>query len=248
MSPPRRAVAHTREFLADTLTPLGVYRRLAAASPYRFLFESVTGGEQVSRYSFLGAWPAEIYRLYLDRVERARRPRGDSPEAPLAALRAAVEASRRRAAGATSAAASWAGSATTWCGCSSGCRRGRRTATAAGGAGGAFDRVVVSITPASGCSASPTIEGEGVARRRRAASTSWTRCCGAASEPRGGARRPCRRRRCRRPVSRAGVLRRGVRRAQEHIAAGDIFQVVLARRFRCPTPARRWRSTRACGW
>ena len=30
---PRRAVPHIREFLADSLTPLGVYRRLAAISP-----------------------------------------------------------------------------------------------------------------------------------------------------------------------------------------------------------------------
>ncbi len=59
-----------REFLADTLTPLAVYRRLRDLSPRRFLFESVTGGEQVSRFSFLGVAPREIYRLYPDRLER----------------------------------------------------------------------------------------------------------------------------------------------------------------------------------
>ncbi len=64
-----RAVPHTREFLADTLTPLGVYQRLSQLSPWRFLFESVTGGEQVSRYSFLGAAPRAVYRLYPDRLE-----------------------------------------------------------------------------------------------------------------------------------------------------------------------------------
>ncbi|MCB1057659.1 MAG: anthranilate synthase component I, partial [Acidobacteria bacterium] len=63
MTGPRRAIPHTREFLADSLTPLGVYRRLARTSPSRFLFESVTGGEQVSRFSFLGAAPRELYRL-----------------------------------------------------------------------------------------------------------------------------------------------------------------------------------------
>ena len=65
---PRRAVAHTREFLADSLTPLALYRRLAEISPVRFLFESVTGGEQVSRFSFLGAGPRRLVRLYADRV------------------------------------------------------------------------------------------------------------------------------------------------------------------------------------
>ena len=43
---PRRAVPHIREFLADNLTPVGVYRRLAESSPCQFLLESVTGGER----------------------------------------------------------------------------------------------------------------------------------------------------------------------------------------------------------
>jgi len=85
---PRRAVPHLREFLADSLTPLGVYRRLASVSPVRFLFESVAGGERVSRFSFLGAGPAAIYRLYADRLEVERDgARRDLPGPPLAALR-----------------------------------------------------------------------------------------------------------------------------------------------------------------
>ncbi len=38
----RKAKLHVREFVADTLTPVAVYERLAALSPVRFLFESVT--------------------------------------------------------------------------------------------------------------------------------------------------------------------------------------------------------------
>jgi anthranilate synthase component 1 len=88
-----RAVPHFREFLADTLTPLGVYRRLAALSPTRFLLESVTGGEQVSSFSFLGAAPREVYRLWPDRLERERDGRReDLPGAPLAALARVVGA------------------------------------------------------------------------------------------------------------------------------------------------------------
>jgi anthranilate synthase component 1 len=68
----RRATPHLREFLADSLTPLGVYRRLATSSRFRFLFESVTGGDQVSRYSFLGADPTETYSLHPDRLEVTR--------------------------------------------------------------------------------------------------------------------------------------------------------------------------------
>ncbi|HEV2852908.1 MAG TPA: anthranilate synthase component I [Thermoanaerobaculia bacterium] len=84
---PRRAVPHIREFLADSLTPLAVYRRLASISPHRFLFESVSGGERVSRFSFLGAAPREIYRLYPDRLEVERGKRSEAlPGAPLDAL------------------------------------------------------------------------------------------------------------------------------------------------------------------
>ncbi len=91
MSPPRVARPHTREFLADALTPLGVYRRLQGLSPLRFLFESVTGGDQVARYSFLGAAPRAVYRLWPDRleVEDADGRRG-LPGEPLAALREAL--------------------------------------------------------------------------------------------------------------------------------------------------------------
>ncbi|MFL6193187.1 MAG: anthranilate synthase component I [Thermoanaerobaculia bacterium] len=86
-SRPRRAVPHIREFLADSLTPLAVYRRLAEISPHRFLFESVSGGERVSRFSFLGAAPREIYRLYPDRLEVERKGKRKAlPGEPLAAL------------------------------------------------------------------------------------------------------------------------------------------------------------------
>ncbi|MCG8456694.1 MAG: chorismate-binding protein, partial [Holophagales bacterium] len=86
---PKRATVHVREFLADSLTPLAVYRRLARASPVRFLLESVTGGEQVSRFSIIGAEPLELYRLYPDRleVERGGLRRETVEGEPLEALR-----------------------------------------------------------------------------------------------------------------------------------------------------------------
>jgi len=64
----KRARPRVREFLGDSLTPVAAYRRLSPAHP-RFLFESVTGGEQVSRYSFLGGRPSELYRVFADRIE-----------------------------------------------------------------------------------------------------------------------------------------------------------------------------------
>ncbi len=84
----RLAVPLVRELLADGLTPLGAYRRLAELSPSRFLFESVSGGEQVSRYSFLGVAPRELYRLWPDHLEVERDgERRRLPGPPLAALR-----------------------------------------------------------------------------------------------------------------------------------------------------------------
>ncbi|MDI9632063.1 MAG: chorismate-binding protein [Acidobacteriota bacterium] len=85
----RQAVPHCRELLADTLTPLAAYRRLAPHGAVRFLFESVTGGERISRYSFLGAGAREIVRLYPDRLERERGyDREALPGPPLTALAA----------------------------------------------------------------------------------------------------------------------------------------------------------------
>ncbi len=47
---------------ADLLTPLGVYLKLANGEANSFLFESVAGGENLARYSFIGAGPEMIVR------------------------------------------------------------------------------------------------------------------------------------------------------------------------------------------
>ncbi|MEO6390292.1 MAG: anthranilate synthase component I family protein [Pyrinomonadaceae bacterium] len=51
-----------RSVLADLQTPVGAFMRVAAASPYAFLLESVEGGERVARHSFLGVDPSMIVR------------------------------------------------------------------------------------------------------------------------------------------------------------------------------------------
>ena len=108
----RRAVRpHTRELLAETLTPLAVYERLSALSPHRFLLESVTGGEQVARYSFLGAAPSVLLRLRDDglEVERPGAARERRSGAPLAALHEELAAFAPATGGAGSAAVPFAG-------------------------------------------------------------------------------------------------------------------------------------------
>ncbi len=50
-------VAVSRDILADMLTPVSAFRRLAAGGVRSFLLESVEGAEHVGRFSFLGARP-----------------------------------------------------------------------------------------------------------------------------------------------------------------------------------------------
>ena len=51
-----------REFLFDTETAVTAYQKLASP-PFGFLLESVVGGEQWARYSFLGSQPREAWRV-----------------------------------------------------------------------------------------------------------------------------------------------------------------------------------------
>jgi len=250
--PARRATPHIREFLADSLTPLAVYRRLAAVSDFRFLFESVSGGEHVSRFSFLGAGPSEVYRLYPDRLEAERDGRRRRlPGEPLAAL--------RRLLGEISA------------------EPGPIPFT--GGLVGYFGYDVIRLVerlphrppdpfdlPLALLARFDTlvifdhayqrvlaianeIEGEvsvGAAERELARLSRLLTAAGGG----GGVAMPGRTPRPLAPeiVGLDGpAFRRAVATAKEHIAAGDIFQVVLARRFRVPRrvePLRLYRALR----
>ncbi len=51
-----------KEILADLLTPVSAFLKVAEHSDYSFLLESVEGGEQVGRYSFLGKDPFLVLR------------------------------------------------------------------------------------------------------------------------------------------------------------------------------------------
>ena len=62
-----------KEIVADLLTPVSAFLKIAENSDYAFLFESVEGGEQVARYSFLGKDPFLVLRSHRGEtiVERA---------------------------------------------------------------------------------------------------------------------------------------------------------------------------------
>ncbi|RYG39240.1 anthranilate synthase component I [bacterium] len=51
-----------REILADVETPVSAWWKLAQGETYGFLLESVTGGENVGRYSILGVGPRAVLR------------------------------------------------------------------------------------------------------------------------------------------------------------------------------------------
>ncbi len=57
-----------RQILADMETPVSAFRKIDSGN-YAFLLESVEGGEQWGRYSFLGSNPSLVMRARHDRVE-----------------------------------------------------------------------------------------------------------------------------------------------------------------------------------
>jgi anthranilate synthase component 1 len=234
-----------RTFLADALTPLGAYRRLAALSPVRFLLESVTGGERVSRYSFLGVAPRELLFVHADGVEVVRA--GGAPErlpgAPLDALRARVGAFT-----APPAEVPFTGG---WVGFFGWdlvrllepkllASRGASDGDAPVAVLGRFDTVVVFDHVRQRVLAiANEVEAE---VDRAAAEADLERIAAALTGESGGggvelpAQPPAAA-----PLAPASLdgpgYQHAVRSAQEHILAGDIFQVVLARRFAAATTA-----------
>lgn len=77
-----------REVLADRLTPVSAFERIAGNGP-SFLLESVEGGERLARYSFLGSQPELVVRIRNGAVRVARDGDAtsyalDSSQTPLA--------------------------------------------------------------------------------------------------------------------------------------------------------------------
>mgnify|MGYP000492279199 CR=1 FL=1 len=102
----RSCVPIYREVLADIETPLSAYWKIAREEPYSFLLESVTGGENLGRYSVLGARPEVVLRAHGNRFERISN--GVSEELgegadPLVVLRSEME----RSLGCFSSPAAW---------------------------------------------------------------------------------------------------------------------------------------------
>ena len=69
-----------RELLADQETPVSAYKRVRKFlrerddASHTYLLESVEGGENIGRYSFIGGTPRTILRAYGRRVEIVSEP------------------------------------------------------------------------------------------------------------------------------------------------------------------------------
>src|SRR5436189_6258214 len=77
-----------KELMADLLTPVSAFLKIAEHSDYAFLLESVEGGEHVGRYSFLGKDPFVLLRARDGKtiIERGGETK-ESPEAYIEVLR-----------------------------------------------------------------------------------------------------------------------------------------------------------------
>jgi len=77
------------DLTADCETPLSAYSKLAQEKP-AFLFESIVGGENISRFSFLGAAPKKIFRIYSDQStiihKDGTQESFETPEDPLSLI------------------------------------------------------------------------------------------------------------------------------------------------------------------
>jgi len=80
-----------RQLVSDTLTPLSAYAKLQSGQA-SFLFESVVGGEQIGRYSFVGSDPFVQIHATGNRVEVTQAGQTDVHESadPLRDLEALV--------------------------------------------------------------------------------------------------------------------------------------------------------------
>jgi anthranilate synthase component 1 len=246
---PGVVVPVVRELLADGLTPVTAYATVAEEGEASFLLESVVGGEKWARYSFVGMAPERIVRGAGDRFETMH----EGGECKVERMADPWDGLRRTLAGCTPVGAE--GLPRFWGGAVGyvsydAVRRFEPTVGdknppqpgawdfefAIGGTLLIFDSLRQTLRVVEPCRIE---EGDdvrsaywrSVGRIERA--TQWLR---APLQPRPMA-----------PPRRDALLElppssfsrdaycRAVERCKEHIAAGDIFQVVLSQRFRVPS-------------
>src|SRR5699024_12265374 len=72
------AILVYRRLMADILTPVSLFMTLRKGAEHPFLLESVEGGEQLARYSFLGRDPFQILRYQQQQLTLQKQ--GEAPK------------------------------------------------------------------------------------------------------------------------------------------------------------------------
>lgn len=84
-----------KRLISDLETPVSAYLKLAAGRSNTFLLESVEGGEKLGRYSIIGAEPDAIWRASGDKAEVLHRGEFEPEGAPpLPSLKTFIDKSR----------------------------------------------------------------------------------------------------------------------------------------------------------
>ena len=89
-------VALSVKLTADSETPLSAYSKLSKLKP-TFLFESVVGGEQVSRFSFLGFSSSKLISCFQDYTEikdHSKDIKIQTPDDPLKLIEDEIEGTK----------------------------------------------------------------------------------------------------------------------------------------------------------
>ena len=230
-----------KEVVADLLTPVSAFLKIAEHSDYAFLLESVEGGEHVGRYSFLGKDPFLILRGRGGETLIERAGTTTTSEKPF------IETLRELMNGFqspfvpglprfTGGAVGYLGYETAgvvradgWRGAS--IAANRRATTQASCCSTPCSR---SITCSIAFCSSPTRASPATKTCARSISSPAPRS--SSSSASSSARCRCRASRPPRPLNLESNFTQPafeaiVRKAKEHIAAGDIYQVVLSQRF-----------------
>lgn len=232
-----------REVLADLLTPVSAFLKVAGSADHAFLFESVAGGEHLARYSFLGKDPFLVLRSAEGRTLRRRR--GLTEELPTPFLEALRELLARYRAPRVPGLPRFAGGAVGFLGYDTAAwfeptlERARAAHPKPAEAGDdaafmlfdtvlAFDHVrhrilvIANAAVEEGCDLEARY-ALALARIRFLEAELGRQLSEPAPAPGGGVE-------FRSNTSRPD-FERAVRRAKDYITAGDIFQVVLSQRF-----------------
>lgn len=231
-----------REVYADLATPISAFMALAEGAEHAFLLESVLGGERLGRYSFLGVGDREVITARGDEVVVENGGvTGERAEDPLRVVARRLSAGRvARVPGLPL----FVGGAVGFVGyeCANGFERVPRHANDELGVPDmvfmaadivvAFDharRVMQVIAPVRPGGA-PELAYEAALRRINACLARIDQGPRGAELGQVGVTRPVP---LKAHTSREDFCE-SVRTAKEHIAAGDIFQVVLSQRFSAP--------------